>query len=156
MPLSGELTAPLGDEARRNASFELEAGPKGLLYETYYRKGISSIGGAVFAGNDRSLSNVTGVLQLGHHSLVGTVGTARYRQDYNDFRLSAGDTWIPKSWPGIGARLDHQSTIRRHPALVPHVNFSFPGQKYTILFTVEQRIQPNGHATAFERCARSN
>ena len=150
VPFSGELTAPLGSEAKRNASFELEARPKGLLYETYYRKGISSVGGAVFVGSDRWLSNFTGVLQFGRHSLVGTAGTARIDQSYNDFRLSVGDTWTPKTWLGFGARLDHQSTIRRRPAVVPHLNLSFPGGKYTVLLTVEQRIQSRSHATAVE------
>ena len=150
LPLSGELSAPLGAEARRNASFALEARPKGFLYETYYRKGISSAGGAVFVGNDRWLSNVTGALQAGRHSLLATVGTARFRSGYNDLRMSIGDTWIPRPWFGAGARLDHQSALRRRPAVIPHVNFSFPGTKYTVLLTVEQRIQQRAHSSSVE------
>ena len=150
VPLSGELTAPLGSEARRNASFELEARPKGFVYETYYRKGISSIGGAVFRGSDRWLSNFTAVLQAGSHSLFSSAGTAHFRQGLNDFRLSVGDTWIPKNWLAVGARLDHQTALRRRPAILPHMNFSFPGGKYTFLLTVEQRIQPRAHATLVE------
>jgi hypothetical protein len=153
VPLSGEISLPLGQEARRNASFELESRPKGILYETYYRRGISSIGGAVFAGNGRWISNLTGVLQFGRHSFVGSGGTAKYRQNYHDFRLSIGDTWIAKEWFGVGIRFDHQSTIRRRPAAIPHVNFSFPGDKYTFLLTVEQRIQQRSNGTAFELSA---
>lgn len=150
VPLSGEMSAPLGDEARRNASFALEARPKGFVYETYYRKGISSVGGAVFSGNDRWLSNATGALQAGRHSLLATVGTAKFRRGHNDFRMSVGDTWIPRPWFGVGARLDHQSALRRRPAVLPHVNFSFPGTKYTVLLTVEQRIQQRAHGTSIE------
>ncbi|MEX2263710.1 MAG: hypothetical protein WD696_17280 [Bryobacteraceae bacterium] len=150
LPFSGELSAPLGNEARRNASFALEARPKGFLYETYYRKGISSVGGAVFASDDRWLSNVTGALQAGRHSLLATVGTAKFRRGYNDLRISIGDTWIPRAWFGAGARLDHQSALRRRPAVLPHVNFSFPGTKYTVLLTVEQRIQQRAHGTTVE------
>jgi hypothetical protein len=150
VPLSGEFTAPLGSEARRNASFELETRPKGFLYETYYRKGISSVGGAIFADSDRWLSNFTGILQTGRHSLMASAGTGRFREGYNDFRLSVGDTWVPKTWLGLGARLDHQSALRRRPAFIPHVNISFPGRKYTFLFTAELRIQTRSHATAFE------
>lgn len=150
VPFTGELSAPLGTDAGRNASFELEARPKGLLYETYYRQGISSIGGSVFVGNDRWVSNLTGVLQAGKHSFVASAGTGKFRQGYNDFRLSVGDTWIPKNWLGVGARLDHQTTIRRSPAVLPHINFSFPGTKYTFLITVEQRIQNRNFGTAIE------
>ena len=150
LPLSGELSAPLGTDAGRNASFELEARPKGFLYETYYRKGISSIGGSVFVGNDRWVSNLTGVLQAGSHSFLASAGTGRFRQKYNDFRLSVGDTWIPRKWFGLGARLDHQTAVRRRPAVLPHINFSFPGTKYTFLVTVEQRLQNRNFGTAIE------
>lgn len=150
VPLSGEVSAPLGANAGRNASFELEARPKGLLYETYYRQGISSIGGSVFIGKQRWVSNVTGVLQAGTHSFLASAGTGQFRQGHNDFRLSLGDTWIPKNWLGVGARLDHQTAVRRKPAVLPHINFSFPGTKYTILVTVEQRIQNRNFATAIE------
>lgn len=150
LPFGGELSAPLGNDARRNASFALEARPKGLLYETYYRRGLSSFGGAVFAGDDRWLSNVTGALQVSSHSLLATVGTGKFRGGYNDFRMSIGDTWIPKRWFGAGARFDHQSALRRRPAVIPHVNFSFPGTKYTLFLTVEQRIQQRAHGTSVE------
>lgn len=150
LPFSGELTLPLGQEAKRNASFELEGRPKGFLYETYYRKGLSSIGGTFFRGDDRWLSNLTSTLKVGRHVLMGSAGTARFRSGVHDFRLSVGDNWIPKDWLGVGARLDHQSGIRRKPALIPHINFSFPGGKYTFLFTVEQRIQARNYNTAFE------
>ncbi len=150
LPFSGELTAPLGSEARRNASFELEARPKGVLYESSYRKGLSSVGGAVCVGRDRWLTQATGVLQAGRHSLFTTAGSARFRQGHHDFRLSAGDTWIPSRWFAVGARLDHQSAVRRRPAIVPHINFSFPGGKYTFLLTLEQRIQHRGHASGIE------
>lgn len=124
VPMSGELSAPLGSEARRNASFEIEARPKGFLYETYYRRGLSSAGASMFFGRNRRLANATGILQIGKHSLLASAGTAKFRQGYSDFRLTAGDTWVPRHWFGLGARVDHQTTVRRRPAFVPHVNFS--------------------------------
>jgi hypothetical protein len=96
------------------------------------------------------MSNLTGVLQAGKHSFVASAGTGKFRQGYNDFRLSVGDTWVPKNWLGVGARLDHQTAVRRSPAVLPHVNFSFPGTKYTFLVTVEQRIQSRNMGTAIE------
>ena len=150
LPFSGELTLPLGAEARRNASFEIEGRAKGLLYETYYRQGLSSIGGSVFAGGDRWLSNLTGVWQKGDHGLLATVGTAKFRNGLQDFRLSVGDTYFATPWLAFGARLDQQSSDRIGPAVLPHVSFSFPNSKYTYLFTIEQRIQRGRHTTLFE------
>ena len=34
VPFTGEFSAPLGKDPRREASFELEARPKGVVYET--------------------------------------------------------------------------------------------------------------------------
>jgi hypothetical protein len=55
--------------------------------------------------DDRWLSNLTLVSQLGRHSMMGSAGTAKFRQGHNDFRLSLGDTWIPEDWLGVGVRL---------------------------------------------------
>ena len=150
VPVSGELSAPLGSEAGRNASFGIEARPKGLLYETYYRRGLSSGGASMFFGRDRRLANATGVLQIGNHSLLASLGTAKFRRGYSDFRMSVGDTWVLRHWFGLGARVDHQTTVRRKPAFIPHVNFSFPGGKYTFLLTVEQRFQANNSGASIE------
>jgi len=150
LPFSGELSLPLGDEAGRNASFALEGRPKGLVYETYYRRGLSSLGGALFIGDERWAGNLTSVLQAGRHSLMASAGTARFRQDRHDFRLSIGDTWIPSRSFAAGIRLDHQTGVRRRPAVLPHFNLSFPGSKFTFLFTFEQRIQSKNHASFFE------
>ena len=150
VPFSGELSIPLGDEADRNASFALEGRAKGVAYETYYRRGLSSVGAAFFAGSERWLGNATGVLQAGDHSLLLSAGTARFRQERNDFRLTIGETWVPVRWAGLGVRMDHQSGVRRRPAVFPVVNLSFPASKYTFLFTYEQRLQADNYGTFFE------
>ncbi len=145
LPFSGELTLPVGEESKRNASFSLEARPKGFVYETYYRKNLSSIGTSLFVGNDRRAANLTGVLQAGRHAILATAGTVHFRQGHNDFRLSVGDTWVPREWLAAGLRLDHVSAARIRPAIYPHINLSFPGGKYTFLVTLEQRIQQRNH-----------
>lgn len=150
LPFSGELSIPLGPEARRNASFALEARPKGFVYETYRRRGLTSVGGAVYLGGDRWVANATAVLQSGRHSLLASAGTGRFLQGHSDLRLTIGDTWIPRRWFAAGARLDHQSGVRRRPAFIPHVNFSFPGGSYTFLLSFEQRLQQDAHAAFIE------
>jgi hypothetical protein len=150
VPLSGEISIPLGDEAKRTASFQLEAKPKGFLYETYYRRSLNSVGGAIFAGKDRWIANTTGTLRLKDHYLLASAGTAKFASGLHDFRLSVGDDWIFKPWVSVGARLDHQTAVRRRPAVLPHINFSFPGGKYTFLLTIEQRLQQRNIATSVE------
>ncbi|MBI4460095.1 MAG: hypothetical protein HY648_08565, partial [Acidobacteria bacterium] len=153
LPLTGEFSIPLGTEGDRNASLELEVRPKGFLYETYYRKGLSSLGGALFVGNERWLANATGTLQIGNRHLLASVGTAKFRQGLHDFRLSVGNTWIPRRWFAAGIRLDHQSARKLRPALLPHLNFSFPRTQFTFLLTIEQKIQQNNLGTALELSA---
>lgn len=150
VPLAGEFSIPLGKDPKRNASFELEGRPKGLLYETYYRRSLSSLGGSLFAGDDRWLTNLTGTLQIRDQHLLASVGTARFPSGLQDFRLSVSGTWVPRSWIGAGVRLDHQSARRVRPAVAPHLNFSVPGSQFTFLVTVEQRIQKNNLGTAVE------
>lgn len=141
VPLAGELSLPLTAEARDNASFELEGRPKGLFYETYYRQGLNSLGGSVFFGDDRWMANLTGQRQLGKHYLYGSIGTARFRTDLQDARLSLGHYWIPQSWFALGGRIDNRSADGRSVAFVPHLNFHFPGKTYTALFVFEPFLQ---------------
>lgn len=151
VPMAGELSIPLGQEAKRTASFQLEGRPKGFLYETYYRRSLNSIGGLLFVGRDRWVANATGtLLLLKKHNLMASVGTAKFRSGLHDFRLSVGDDWVLKRWVSAGARLDHQSALRRGPAVLPHVNFSFPGSKYTFLVTIEHRLQQRNMGTSIE------
>lgn len=150
VPLSGELTLPLGGDAARNASFELEARPKGVVYETYFRRSLSSAGFAVFAGDDRWVANATGTLQLANHHLLVSVGRARFPTTQREYRLSIGDTWVPRRWLAAGARLDDRSAAGVSPSFFPHVNFSFPGERFTFLVVIEPRLQKSNNGLAVE------
>lgn len=150
VPFAGEFSAPLTDEARRTAGFELEGRAKGLFYETYYRRGLGSFGGSFFVGVDRWMGNLTGQKQIGRHQVYGSVGTARFRNDLQDFRMSIGDYYFARTWLALGARLDHRSTDRLQPAFVPHVNFQFPGEQYTFMLVVEPFIQEKNSGLAIE------
>ena len=150
VPFTGELSAPLTDEARETASFELEGRPKGLFYETYHRGGMNTWGGGVFVGDDRWMANLIGQREVGQNHLYGSIGTARFRSDLQDVRLSLGHYWIPRPWFAFGSRIDHRSADGRGPAFVPHVNFQFPGDKYTFLWVVEPFLQERNNGLAAE------
>ncbi len=151
VPFAGELSIPLTREARTNASFEWEARPKGIFYETYRRKGLDSYGGSLFVGNDRWLANLTGQKQVaGDHYLYASVGTARFRTDLQDFRMSVGDYWIPRSWVALGVRLDHRTADRLPPAFVPHLNLHYPGEKHTFMLVLEPFLQRRNSGMAAE------
>lgn len=151
VPFAGELSTPLTRQARTEASFELEARPKGLFYETYRRRGLDSYGGSLFVGDDRWLANLTGQKQLGGaHFLYASVGTARFRTDLQDFRMSLGDYWIPRPWVALGVRLDHRTADRLPPAFVPHLNFHYPGEKHTFMLVLEPFLQRRNSGIAAE------
>jgi hypothetical protein len=67
LPLTGELTIPLVDAA----SFEFEARPKGAFLETYYRRGLQSLGGHAFVGANRRLIALVGTRQVGASAVFG-------------------------------------------------------------------------------------
>ena len=150
VPFSGEFSAPLGSEPEETASFQLEARPKGFVYETYFRSSLNSIGASAFVGRDRWVTNLTGVLNRGDHYLMASAGTGKWRTGLHDFRLSIDHNWVPRPWVAIGALFDHQSAQGLRPGVSPHVNFSFPNKKYTFLLTLQQRLQKNNLGTGVE------
>ena len=150
VPFAGELSLPLTEEARENASFQVEGRPKGVFYETYRRSGLNTGGGGFFVGDDRWVANLVGQRQLGDNHLYGSVGTARFRSDLQDFRLSIGHYWIPRWWFALGSRIDHRSADGRGPAFAPHVNFNFPGERYTVMFVAEPFFQEDNNGFAAE------
>ena len=153
LPFTGELSLPLGEAARQNASFEFEAKPKGVVYETYLRRSLSSAGFAVFAGDERWVANLTGTLQVGDHHVMGSIGRARFPTAQQEYRVSIGTVWVPRRWFAAGARLDDRSANGVSPSFFPHANFSFPGEKFTFLAIVEPRVQRRNNGLAIELSA---
>ncbi len=144
-PLVGELSLPLGEEARREASFELEGPAKGLFIETFYRRKLNSVGAHAFLDDDRWL--LTGVGRLQRGALHATVAlglddaTGRNRRT----RYSAELEYLPSRWgkvtPGAGFRLEQISRAGRDPAYIPYLVFSGPNSLQTLLLQIEARFQ---------------
>jgi hypothetical protein len=147
LPLTGELTLPMTDAA----SFELEGRPKGAFAETFFRSGLSAIGGHAFVGDGRSLANLVATRQLGDRlALVAALGLDRV-SDVTRTRYSIATEYTINAFLVSGIRVDHRTNLGRDPAVHlfgnGHVPFGPPGFRQAIRLQIEQRVQSGNHAT---------
>lgn len=147
LPLTGEVTIPLTDAA----SFEFEARPKGVFAETFYRKGLNSVGGHAFVGDARRLGSLVAVRQLAERvSVLGAVGFDRV-SDVSSLRYSLGAEYTFGEHLVTGVRVDHRTQQRRDPAVLlflnGHAPFGPPVFRQSLRLQIEQRLQPNSNAT---------
>jgi len=109
IPMPSEFSIPLTSEARREASFQFEGRPKGVFLETFYRRGLNSIGGHAFLDRDRRL--VQGVGTLNYKRFYATAGLGMDQRDTPSRRLSrtyallaleiaqtSGQVWVTDMW----------------------------------------------------------
>lgn len=157
LPFVGELSAPLSEEARREASFELQGPPKGVFLETFYRKGLSSIGAHAFLDDDRWLLTGVGTYNYRDLYLTGGVGV-----DNTDTRPSRGRysmqlEYLPefhdKYRPGAGFRVEHISNDGRPTRFIPYLLLSGPNQKANFWLQLEYRIESNNNAVFLDLSA---
>ncbi len=86
IPMPSEFSIPLTSEARREASFQFEGRPKGVFLETFYRRGLNSIGGHAFLDGNRRL--VQGVGTMNYKRFYATGGLGMDQRDTPSRRLS--------------------------------------------------------------------
>ncbi len=145
VPFVGELSLPLSDEARREASFELEGPAKGVFLETFYRRKLSSIGAHAFVGNDRRLLMGVGRVQSGDLHATAALGLdevkGRSSRTRYSLELEYLSTRSERFRPGAGFRLEQITQARRDPAYIPYLVFAGPNTNYTLLLQVEARFQ---------------
>lgn len=149
IPFPGELSIPFTDEARDEASFELESDPKGVFLETFYQVGLSSIGAHLFVDDGRSMGSLLGRYNNGPWFSTLGVGYGRVRGE-TDLRFSWMNAYVPREYISIQARIDHQSDKSDGTTFAPSVNLQAPGTMWTALLVIEQRIRNNNHATFAE------
>ena len=148
LPLTGELTIPFTDAA----SFEFEARPKGVFGETYYRRGLTSIGGHLFAGNRRSLANVVWSSDLGERWAV--IAAAGYDRTggLTQARMSIGAEYLTDH-VALGVRVDHRTRQRRDPAVLAYTNVHAPFGpawfRQAVRVQFEQTLQAGNMRSAF-------
>jgi hypothetical protein len=151
VPFPGEFSLPLNALARREASFEFDGTPKGVVLETYYRRGLNSIGAHGFIGRNQRWEAVgVGELNLGDFYFTAGAGFDNRLNRPARFRYSLEAEYMPTlatdEWrPGLGVRWEDVTNDGHTPNLVPYFSVSFPNQEaWTSLLQVEYRTQAGG------------
>jgi hypothetical protein len=150
LPLIGELTIPLTDAA----SFEFEGRPKGVFLEAYRRRGLTSVGGHAFIGDERRRV-ITAVATHdvgGRVAILAGVG-AFHAAGVTDTRFSLGGEATLSSSVVGGIRVDHRTGQGRDPAVLlygnGHLPFGPAAFRQAFRLQIEHRIQPANHVTGF-------
>ena len=147
VPFVGELSVPLTSKARDEASFELRGEPKGVFLETFYRKGLNSIGLHSFIGDDRWLVTGVGTLHLDKFYFTGGIGVDDRRDDSPRVRSSLELEYLYARdiddlfRPGVGFRVEHVSNTGRDPAYIPYFVLTGPNKHHTFLMQIQYRAQ---------------
>ena len=147
VPFPGELSIPLTSKARDEASFELRGEPKGVFLETFYRKGLNSIGLHSFIGDDRWLATGVGTLHFDNFYLTGGAGVDDRRDGSPRIRSSLEMEYLYARdiddlfRPGVGFRVEHVSNDGRDPAYIPYIVLTGPNKDYTFLLQIQYRAQ---------------
>lgn len=153
VPFAGELSIPLNSEARREASNELELTAKGLLVESYVRRGITSYGGHVFYDDgDRWLVNAVAAGGRAPFYWTAVAGVDEASGTEHTRWSLEGEYLRGPRW-GIGARVEDRSRDGADPALLPYATWHHhsPGRLPThFAITLEQRLQDERNATLLE------
>ncbi|HWL40182.1 MAG TPA: hypothetical protein VNO75_08090 [Gemmatimonadaceae bacterium] len=150
IPFSGELSIPINDSARIEASNELELRRKGFFGESYVRSGNITVGAHGFYDHsDRYLVNGVSTLQTGNVFWTGVAGFDKL-VDATRGRWSLETEFIPHLNLGIGGRVEDRASDGAPVAFLPFINFNFPSTRYIIRLTAERRVQGDRGATFFE------
>lgn len=146
----GEFSIPLNDEARIEASNEIEWRRKGFLVESFARRRLASVGGHVFYDNSRrylAQAITTGSRSALHWTAIGGAAKAG---DLLAGRWSVEAEYLPRYFVGLGGRVEDRAADNADVAVLPYVNVHFPGTRYTVRLTVERRFQGSRSATLVE------
>jgi hypothetical protein len=150
LPLSGELSLPLTREARTEASNEIEWRAKGVVLESFARRGLLTLGAHTFyEHSDRYLVQA---VTAGRHSRFfwTAVGGMERQVSATRGRWSVEGALLPHYALALGGRVEDRAGDGAAAALLPFLRAQFPGTRYTVYLAVEQRIQRDRNATLVE------
>ncbi len=148
VPFTGEFSLPLGNEARRNASFEFEDTTKGVFLEAYRRHSLGSLGVNYFTGSEQRRS--LGFLATHRwQNLYVRAGAARAQfGGKRDWRYVTELEYIPVAAAAFGLRVDHRTSVvdpntklRVEPLFIPYVSLQGPGTRGTAKLVLEMRLR---------------
>jgi len=152
LPFPGEFSIPLTSAAKTEASNEFEVNPKGVVLESFIRRGLTSAGAHFFVDADRYLAQAVATGARGQLHWTAVAGVARSR-GVTRGRWSVEGEYFPRllgGHLGVGGRAEDQGGDALEHAFVPYLNAHFPGTQYTIRLTLERRIQRGLGATFIE------
>jgi hypothetical protein len=150
LPFPGEFSVPLTEEALAEASNEIELAPKGLVLETFVRRGVASYGAHGFYDHPgRYLLNAVATGSRAAAFWTAVAGVEK-RDDAVQGRWSIEGEYVAHQLLALGARVENRAGDGAPPALLAYVVAHFPGTRYTFRFTAEQRIQGDRSATFVE------
>ena len=148
IPFGGEISLPLSPEAKQNASFELEVKPKGVFLESFYRKGLNSVGVHAFIDDDRWLLQGIGIVKIADFYVTGGVGADEVK-DVSHTRLSLEGEYITaisdRIRSAVGFRVEQVTNAGRDPAFTPYLLLTGPNTSYTFRLTVRYRAQKDNN-----------
>lgn len=150
LAIPGEFSIPLTDTARVEASNEVEWRTKGVMLESFARRGLTSWGGHFFYDDSRRYLGqlvTTGSRRDVHWTLAA--GAAKTGELLAG-RWSVETEYFPTSALAFGSRVEDRAADGAEVAFLPYVNFHFPGTRYTVRFTLERRFQRDRNATVLE------
>ncbi len=137
----GEFSIPLTDEARTNASNELELRPKGVFAEVFKRCGPNSIGFNGFSGNnERSYFGVAGQSKIGDLYLDGGFGRAE-TLGVKEYRYSLTADWIRDFNQAYGVRIEHRQIGGQKIMVSPYASWTLGDGQSVVRFIAEARFQ---------------
>jgi hypothetical protein len=150
LPIPGEFSIPLSDEARAEASHAVEMRPKGLFVEAFLRRGLDSLGGHFFVDDrDRFLANLVAVGRRGPWFWNLAVGADRSAGE-DRLRWSAEGEYIPSHRWALGLRVEDRAKDGVGSAALPYVTWHRPLRRSRLIVTFEQRLQEDRNASALE------
>lgn len=150
LPISGEISIPLAREARTEASNEIEWRLKGVVLESFVRRGLTSFGAhAFYDDSDRYLANLVTTGARPPLYWTAVVGADRSGGVVRG-RWSVEGEYLPHYFFGVGGRVEDRAADGGDVAFVPYVNAHLPGTSYTIRLTIERRLQRGRNATLVE------
>lgn len=150
LAVPGEFSIPLTDSARVEASNEVEWRTKGVMLESFARRGLASYGGHFFYDDSRRYLGQ--LVTTGSHRNVhwtAAAGAAKTGELLAG-RWSVETEYFPSNFLAFGSRAEDRAADGAELALLPYVNFHFPGTRYTVRFTLERRFQRDRNATVLE------
>jgi hypothetical protein len=150
IPVPGEFSIPLNDEARVEASNEIEWRRKGVVLESFVRRGLTSFGGhAFYDDGNRYLANVVSTGRRSDIHWTAIAGAWRSGVATRG-QWSLETEYLPSPFIGIGGRVEDRAGDGQRRAFLPYLNAHFPGTTYTVRLTIERRWQRGREATFVE------